>query len=202
MSFWTYITGVITVSPMGKTQPQKRYVLDTVLAHLPRVTGSEHNMRIHVIQRSGHDGSSSHNEFDEPVIRDADSDGWMRTQSKYFILVDASLRDRMFEDTFCEFNQWLNRLSKRVDIDDILVRIDGYSEKNYMPKSYTYDDAEPYMHMFEGPSWFDGREPAWAEYLLWDCAKGARYPMKLAYKYYADPENDAEVERRIEYERE
>ena len=38
MSAWTYITGVITVFPMGRTQPEKRYILDTILEHMPRVT--------------------------------------------------------------------------------------------------------------------------------------------------------------------
>ena len=39
MSWWTYIHGTIVVSPTGRTQAEKRYVLDTVLDHLPRVTG-------------------------------------------------------------------------------------------------------------------------------------------------------------------
>lgn len=39
MSSWTYIQGTITVSPIGRTQAEKRYILDTVLAHLPIVSG-------------------------------------------------------------------------------------------------------------------------------------------------------------------
>ena len=41
MSHWTFITGVVEVTPAGETQPQLRYVLDTVLEHLPVVSGSE-----------------------------------------------------------------------------------------------------------------------------------------------------------------
>ena len=52
MSYWTYITGVIEVCPMGRTQPEKRYILDTVLEHLPKVTGSERNMSIHIVQKA------------------------------------------------------------------------------------------------------------------------------------------------------
>ena len=63
MSNWTHIRGMITVSPFGRTQAEKRYILDTVLEHLPRVTGSEGDMEVHVIQRSGHDMSCSHDEF-------------------------------------------------------------------------------------------------------------------------------------------
>lgn len=47
MSYWTYINGTITVSPMGRTQPEKRYILETVLNHLPRVTGSEGDMNVY-----------------------------------------------------------------------------------------------------------------------------------------------------------
>lgn len=34
MSMWTYITGVITVDPMGRTQPEKRYILGKIKAKL------------------------------------------------------------------------------------------------------------------------------------------------------------------------
>jgi hypothetical protein len=40
MSWWTYINGMIKVSPMGRTQAEKTYILQTVLDHLPIVTGS------------------------------------------------------------------------------------------------------------------------------------------------------------------
>ena len=39
-----------------------------------------------------------------------------------FIIVDGSLRDRFFEQTFMEFNKWLNRLAKRVSVEEILVQ--------------------------------------------------------------------------------
>ena len=34
---------------------------------------------------------------------------------------------------------------------------------------------------------------------MWDRAKNYDYPMKLAYKYFNDDENDKEVERRVKY---
>lgn len=197
MSYWTYISGVIKVYPLGRTQPEKRYILDTVLDHLPRVTGSEGNMRVHVIQCAGHDMSSSCNEFEESMWyrRDADCDGWMRTQSHYLLVLEAHLRDRMFDETLHEFNKWLNRLAKRVGVNEILVQLNGCG------RELIIKDAEPYQNMKEPPSWspYSDGEPAWAEYLMWDNVKDARYPMKLAYKYYADPENDAEYERRMAY---
>lgn len=197
MSYWTHIGGVIEVMPLGRTQPEKRYILDTVLDHLPRVTGSEGNMKVYVVQCDGHNSSSSCNEFDESLWyrRDADCDGWMRTQDKYLLVLEADLRDRIFDETLRELNKWLNRLAKRLWVHNILVRLTGYD------KEIIINDAEPYTQMEEPPSWShdSNGEPAWAEYLMWDSAKGTSYPMKLSYKYYSDPENDAEFERRMAY---
>lgn len=198
MSHWTYVSGIVEVRPIGNTQPQKRYILDTVLEHLPVVSGSEDNMKVHVVQQYGHDCSSSCNEFDEPLWprQDADNNGWLETQSCYTLVLEANLRDREFDETKRELNKWLNRLAKRVYVTDILVKL---SDRR---RTLVLDNPEPYSDMTEPFSWnleSDG-EPAWVEYLLWDAAKDSRYPMKLMYKYYDDPENDREVERRMAYE--
>lgn len=63
MSNWTYVSGVVDVMPLGRSQAEKRYILDTVLAHLPKVTGSERDMNVYVIQKNGYNSSSSHDEF-------------------------------------------------------------------------------------------------------------------------------------------
>ena len=196
MSSWTYITGIITVSPMGRTQPEKRYILDTILEHMPRVTGSEEDMHVHVIQKHGHDCSSSHNEFGEWIP-------WKknRTQSDYFIIIEAALRDRYFEETLRELNKWLNRLAKRAGIWGLMVKLTGYDSKQER-RELIISNSEPYEKMAEWPSWITEKsngEPMWCEYMMWESAKDANYPMLLAYKYYNDPENDAEVERRMNY---
>lgn len=51
MSSWTYVSGLIKVSPVGRTQAEKRYTLETVLAHLPAVSGSEGYMDVYIIQK-------------------------------------------------------------------------------------------------------------------------------------------------------
>ena len=128
MSSWTYINGVITVRPMGRTQPEKRYILDTILEHLPYVPGSEGGMNTYVIQRNGNDCSSSADEFDMFTTnakddygrREGDDNhGWFRTQSSYFIIVDGALRDTYFEDTLKSFMNWFCRLAKRLGVEDI-----------------------------------------------------------------------------------
>ena len=195
MSSWTYITGVIKTIPMGRTQHEKRYILDTILDHMPRVSGSEQDMHVHVIQKHGHNSSCSHNEFGE-CIRWKDNE----TQSDYFVVIEAALRDRYFEETLRELNKWLNRFAKRAGIEEILIKLSGYDSGRQW-RELVISNPKPYEQMVEWPSWSDrsNGEPAWCEYLMWDYAKDSWYPMTLGYKYFNDPENDAEVERRMKY---
>ena len=197
MSSWTYITGVIIVSPMCRTQPEKSYILDNILEHMPRVTGSEQDMHYHVIQRHGYNSSSSHNEFGE-LIRWKDNN----TQTDYFVIIEGALRDRYFEETLRELDKWLNRLAKRAGIEDLMVKLTGY-DSSWQWKELIISNPKPYHQMCEWPSWTDksGGEPAWCEYLMWDYAKDSWYPMTLMYKYCNDPENDAEVKRRMDYQK-
>ena len=200
MSYWTYIKGIVEVEPVGNTQPQKRYVLDTVLEHLPVVSGSEGNMKVHVVQQYGCTCSSSHNEFGECFryrrYQDVESDGLGHTQCKYTLVLEGWLRDKEFDETKRELNKWLNRLAKRIWVTDILVQLTGQD------RSIIISDPEPYSQMMEPFSWckVSGGEPAWVEYLLWEEAPGTHYPLKLMYKYYQDPEIDAEFARRLAWE--
>lgn len=202
MSYWTHINGAISVKPLGRTQPEKRYILETVLEHLPEVTGSEQNIHVDVLQKHGHSGSCNVNEFQEWNPKKSR----ICTQDTYHIVIDGDLRDRMFEETLHELNKWLNRLAKRVGVVDICIKLTGYKASSpvYEPTTLIISDPSPYRQMEESPSWgWDNKtgEPAWAEYLMWDHAKDSSYPMKLVYKYWNDPENDAEVERRMAYEK-
>lgn len=204
MSQWSYIRGTITVEPMGRTQPERRYILDTVLDHLPRVTGSEHDMDVYVVQKSGHNWSSSCDEFGMntnnlvTTYGTKSPRGWLEAQSQYILAVDGSLRDRTFAETKKEFLKWLCRLAKRVWVREVLVSIESYDGEMLIR------DDEKFQAMLEDPSWCKtnkDKEPAWYEYLMWDRAAGTDLPLMLAYKYYADPEVDAEVERRMKYGR-
>lgn len=203
MSFWSYVHGTITVEPMGRTQHEKRYVLETVLDHLPRVIGSEGDMNVYVVQKNGHNCASSHDEFGERTNNARDDyggksrkRGMYETQSDYILVVDGALRDCWFGHTFKEFMKWICRLSKRVTVLRVAVNIDAADGQILI------NDSNKFYEMYEDPSWCreDGDEGAnWCEYLMWDRAKGSSYPMALAYKYFDDPENDAEYERRRRY---
>lgn len=185
---------------MGRTQPEKRYILDTILEHLHEVTGSEQNMHVKVIQKDGYNCSISCNEFGEWIP------GKKRKISDiYHVIIEGDLRDRTFEETLRELNKWLNRLAKRAGVSDICIKLTGYKamSSTYEPATLVISDPKPYKQMAEWPSWCEEShgEPAWAEHLMWKSAKHSWHPMKLAYKYYNDPENDAEVERRMAYEK-
>ena len=178
MSYWTYLTGTVTVRPMGRTQAEKRYILDTVLEHLPLVTGSERDMNVYVIQKNGDSSSSSCDEFGEVTNNLVDSygnksrkRGWLRTQDEYILVVDGSFRDRMFDQTFREFVKWLCRLGKRVSIEDVLVEVKGYDKStiikntNIQRKKYSY--RKVFDGLFEDPSWCnDTGEPNWCEFMM------------------------------------
>ena len=198
MSWWSYIHGTIEVSPTGRTQAEKRYILDTVLDHLPRVTGSEGDMDVYVIQKNGYNSSSSCDEFGQVTNNLVDhygyksrERGWLRMQDDYILVVDGSLRDREFEETFRAFQKWLIRLAKRVFVEDIMVKISDYEKVEIIQ-----DRHKCYYNLFEYPSWSNDQngEPAWYEYLMWEPVNNSRYPRILAYKYYADEENDKQVE--------
>jgi hypothetical protein len=200
---------------MGRTQAEMRYILETVLDHLPIVSGSERDMNVYIIQKNGHSSSSSCDEFgmDTNNLIDRYGNhnrlrGWLRTQDEYILVVDGALRDREFDRTFREFQKWLCRLAKRIDVENVMVEIKGYG-KSTVIRNYEIDPdnnwTRVYSQMFEEPTWMrkykkNGiSEPNWCEYLMWDRAKDSDYPMMLGYKYFDDPENDAEVERRLGY---
>jgi len=207
MSYWTHIMGVIEVSPMGRTQHEKTYILNTVLDHLPQVTGSEGNMHIIVNQHPDYNISSSHDEFGMRTnnLKDRFGDcsrdrGWMEMTDRYFLLVIGDLRDRQFRQTFMEFQKWLCRLAKRVIVYGISVTISAdYGKKCHLEYGY----YNPYHDMFEWPVWDnEDEEPAWYEYLMWEREPISTIPLKHIYKYYNDADVDTEMKRRSKWREE
>ena len=59
MSYWTYVRGYIKVDCVGRTQPEIEYILKSILDHMPRITGSEGDVTIHIVKQDGHSCSSS-----------------------------------------------------------------------------------------------------------------------------------------------
>lgn len=160
MSCWTYIHGMISVTPPGRSQEEMTFVLNTVLNHLPNVTGSEKNMNVSVVQKNGYNEISYCNEFGQDTRKE------IKLQETYFLVVNADLRDRKFNETFKEFIKWLCRLSKRVAINDVLVKIydEGYNKK------YTINTdgwkTDTYFDMLEYPD-NKKHEQNWCERIMW-----------------------------------
>lgn len=207
MSYWTYIDGTIQVDVPGRTQPEIEYILKTILDHLPIVTGSERNMEVYINQRDGDNSSCSHDEYGMETNNLTDSygnksqRGWLRTQSAYIITVNGSLRDREFEQTFREFVKWLCRLSKRIEVDSVFVKIKGCG------KSYVINEDvfSPFYKMEEPPSWSGlnkNREPSWWEHLMWDRYDDWSLPINHVVKYYECEEADKEFKNRIGFKEE
>ena len=189
MSYWTNITGTITVSPMGRTQAEKRYILETVLEHLPLVTGSERDMNVHIVQKAGHNSSSSCDEFGMNTnnLKDSCGDhscehGCRRAQTEYILVVEGDFRDRFFADTYREFVKWLCRLAKRVEVFNVLVNINSNDKGScVIREDDKYDNV--YAKMFENPSWLNNAESNWCEYLMWDRHEESYMPAKLVKHY-------------------
>lgn len=203
MSSWTHIDGIINVSAFGRTSYESRYILDTVLDHLPAVWGSEGNMKVYVVTPDYYRMSSSHDEFGNPYWKMENHEGnCMEINNDYILVVRGDLRDTEYFTTYRNFQKWLCRLSKRIFVDAVLVNIRGdwwphhhttlqYGVNNeYNPYSYMYEYS---IDCMENDNW----EPNWAEYLLWDRGVNTDMPMMLAYKYYEDEENNLECERRM-----
>lgn len=149
MSMWTYVRGLIELDVPGRTQAEKDYILQTVIAHLPKVTGSEGNMEIHIVRAYGH---NTWQNFDEFYNRVED----FKTQSRYFLVLDGNLRDRYYEDTFKELNKFLNRLGKRLMVDSVYVRLYNYEHSHIFTNK-----NDCYGKMFENDN-------PWYNYLMWE----------------------------------
>lgn len=204
MSFWTHIFGSIAVSVPGRTQAEIQYILDTVLEHLPVVTGSEGAMEVHAVRRDGHNTCYSCDEFGmrtnnlrSPQYGDKTRRyGGMETQDQYTLVINAGLRDRMFEQTKREFLKWLVRLSKRLWVEDVLVEVSGYDGSMLINES-----GNKFYGLNESPSWSGDSddEPCWWEYLMWERHPKSDMPLKHVYKYCDDEETDLEMDRRRQW---
>lgn len=206
MSYWTHINGIIVVRPLGRTQPEIQYILDTVLNHLPVVCGSETSMDIYVNKKAGFNCSDSCDEYGDRTNNLVDmygnksfQRGWLETQNEYVITISDDFRDRMFEDTLHDFMKWVTRLGRRICIESIDIVISGYSNKSGIYKKYRIeeDSIDGYFHTLndyldDGPSWID--------HLMWKRARNSYMPAELMYKYYEDAENDKRVENYLHIE--
>ena len=179
MSYWTKVKGVIEVDGVGRTQPEIEYILKTIIEHLPRVSGSERDMDVHLVKCFGHNIGQSHDEFGIYI-----EDGWCHDEMKrtelqscYLVVVDGNMRDRYFEETYREFMKWLMRFAKRTWINECVVQVSGYPINGGPRKTVLVNPDPDRLHdLKEDPSWARTRDNmgvAWWEYLMWDRPRDA-----------------------------
>lgn len=179
MSHWSYIQGTVEVDVPGRTQPEKEYILKTVLQHLPVVPGSERDMSVHICMRKGMNGFSSCDEFGRnwnPVVYDQNGNlsesGSLETQESYLLVVEGKLRDTTGKEAYRQFIRWLTRLSGRIPITDVLVRVwDGVTNQQWLVNE---PDGHCRFEMYP-----EEGEPVWTDYLMWEPEKDSWYPKKL-----------------------
>ena len=129
MSRWTYVNGLIRVSSLGaNSQADSDYAVAKVVENLPKVTGSERDMAVTIVPI---DEATSSN-WDCALKKDTE------LREEYYLVVHGDLRDREFEQTFREFNKFMNRLAKRIWVLDTLVEVNTWN------RSYVFKDHHFY----------------------------------------------------------
>lgn len=189
MSNWTYIRGTVEVDVPGRTQAEIEYILKSVLNHLPRVKGSEGDMEVHIVKHDGHNCSSNCDEYGQRTNNLIDwryghktnKGGCLQTQSNYTLTIIGDLRDTYFEETYKEFMKWLVRLSKRLPINNVLIRI-----TNNRKTAIIDENNDKFYDLYECPSWIGTNEIAWWEHLFWDNFENYYLPKSLMEKYYPE----------------
>lgn len=159
MSIWAYINGTITLDVEGKTQVEGEYLLKNTLQYLPDVIpnpNSERQFDIFINQPIATNQSISHDEYGvcvsypkyniENMNRFAVPynyryhDGWIDKNSRFILTIHGSFRDCTFTDCLKSFNNWLCRLSSRLWVTDMLIRVTGIDRVwNKKTQMYDYD---------------------------------------------------------------
>ena len=143
MSHWTHVRGIIEVDTMGRTTAESRFLAETAVNHLPRITGSEGPAKLYITTPEGHNVSSNTDENDNfSNLGDPFYHGLFEAQTKMLITVAGDLRDREFHTTFRETVKMLNRLASRLYIESCLLAITSDGDK-----TYTFTNPDYLYHM-------------------------------------------------------
>ena len=157
MSNWTYIYGTIKVAPIGRSQAEKRFILETVLNHLPIIKGSENPLRHYIIQHDGYDSSSNQDEFYW--------NKYTRLQSTYTVILDGKLRNADTDKIATLLREWIKRFAQRILIKDIYVKLTDHS--NGTEITYTNESFD-YYKLFQDSFEKDSPVHKWCDFLMFD----------------------------------
>lgn len=138
------MAGVIEVDTFAQSDAEAMYLAQTVVNHLPRITGSERDVEFHLAKPTGYCSSSNVDEFGQQSnLYNDDSRHLFVTQERILITIYGNLRDRMFKRTLRETTKMLARLSSRLWIRNCFVRV-----KSDMGDTFIFDN----------PSWIHDRD--------------------------------------------
>ena len=153
MSSWTYVSGLIEVDTFAQTDAEAIFKAQTVVEHLPRITGSEGPAHFVVTPMPGwHNRSSSldelghHSDLGERQYPRR----WsvFRTQSSVLLTLHGNMRDRWFDQTLFETTKCLSRLASRLHVRDCLVRVSGFD------RQYIFDSPD-WLYQMPSSGWAD-----------------------------------------------
>lgn len=137
MSTWTYVKGVVFVDlfRLEDRQCVLDYAIDKMLYSLPDVTGSEGSMTAKAVKLPGYNVSW---------------DWYDKAQTRYAIVLNGDLRDRVFEQTFEELVRFMCRLAKRARV--VSVNVSLYGD---FGKKWETTDNRAYADMWDENEWLN-----------------------------------------------
>lgn len=125
MSLWTHVIGVINVNMYTQSNEQTLNHARHMVAHAPKVTGSEGDMQTHVNLLNGY----NHHVFDNGTD--------VKWQTGVAILLFGDLRDRTIEKTNKELKTFLDYIK---DNQCFMKGLSVTVEDNFTTYTYTNPD--------------------------------------------------------------
>lgn len=186
---WSFVRGIVEVDPLGRTPAETRYVLETVLNHLPIIPGSERNCQIHIMPSHSFLMYGCCDEFGVDLMLNRErKEDYIKARNIYMLVLEGDLRHTDFQKTYRRVVKWLCRLAKRVHILDVLLKVEDTSRQKIR---IITNQNEYWGSLYEngGPT---DEDMNWCQYLL-PVSKLNEMPALLAYKYYGENVELAEM---------
>ena len=108
MSLWCYVRGIIVADTFAEYTPAALYRAQSVVDHLPRISGSEGDAQFYIVTKRGHNQTMF----------------GFEAQSQVLISICGDLRDSWLPQTLPEVTKALARLASRLSIDTCLVSVE------------------------------------------------------------------------------
>ena len=143
MSGGTFITGTISVIPVGFNKNTQRFVLEEVLEHLPIVGDDTRRLEYAINELRGHRFRCDVDEFGRKTnlgMGTWPSMFWFDSYT-FTITFDSYLFSTPFDVALKQFTRWLYRLAGRVMTSNVLVRVQSGDTKH----AYTFDKGTEFM---------------------------------------------------------